>query len=528
MPAWAPPPQYNTVSAQRIPTNMTALFDWCEALFFYDHTVNPIINKLAEYPVSGLRYESIEKEEGQPLNAETEKRWRLIMEKVLKIKSKLIEINLDREIFGNAFVSVFFPTKRIVTCELCDKRFSIEKIYENQKYVPKGTKDKNGNFALYLRGKCPKCNRKSARLNVHDVRQKSPQRMKLIRWYPKYIRIAHNIFSNSSIYTFTPPAKAINGIKQGNYLYLCDTPMVFIEAALTDRDIRLNNKHLFHFKRSSPSSSLETSAWGIPALLPALQRAYWLQILRKAQEAISLNHINPLQILYPTSTPEAPITQTMSLAQWRSKVENIITQWKDNPSYIGFAPCPIGYETIGGDARALLVTDQEELAERSIAQALGVPYEFIAGGLSWSGSSVSLRMLENHFLTTIGQLDEFLTWLKDQLKIYFSLPDINIKQREFKLADDPVYKQYAYQLWQAGLLSGEELLGDFGKQYSIEKERVEREKKEQAELTADIQNIIMTEQQKTMIANQDIAKQMMQQQEAAAGTAAPKPTPKAG
>lgn len=121
MPTFQPPSQYDDLASQRLPTHMKSLFKWCRALFFYDETIHPLIVKLSEYPVSGMVYDPITKEEGGGLNPQTEDRWREIFEKILKIKSALISINLDRNIFGNCFVSLFYPLSVTWSANLVNK-----------------------------------------------------------------------------------------------------------------------------------------------------------------------------------------------------------------------------------------------------------------------------------------------------------------------------------------------------------------------------------------------------------------------
>ena len=94
-------------------------------------------------------------------------------------------------------------------------------------------------------------------------------------------------------------------------------------------------------------------------------------------------------------------------------------------------------------------------------------HNFTANGMvvhnSWTGSSVSLRVLENHFLTDRELIDSFLNeFLLPNLMRYFRLPKIRLKQRDFKMADDVQQKQLAMQLNQLGKISDTTLLGQSG------------------------------------------------------------------
>ena len=115
---------------------------------------------------------------------------------------------------------------------------------------------------------------------------------------------------------------------------------------------------------------------------------------------------------------------------------------------------------------------------------MGVPLEMSFGGMSWSGSSVSLRMLENHFLIYRRLLLRFVNWLKGKLRIYLTLPDVEIGFTEFKMADDIQRKQMVLQLNAAQKISDRTLLTESGFDMDIEKDNIKREVIERSKVTA--------------------------------------------
>jgi hypothetical protein len=90
---------------------------------------------------------------------------------------------------------------------------------------------------------------------------------------------------------------------------------------------------------------------------------------------------------------------------------------------------------------------------------MNVPQEFVFGGLQYSGTNVSLRMLENHFL---GYRNGLLHLLRDfimrRIARKMRWPEIDMEFKRFKMADDLQRLFYYQQLNQGGKVSDRTLL----------------------------------------------------------------------
>jgi hypothetical protein len=125
---------------------------------------------------------------------------------------------------------------------------------------------------------------------------------------------------------------------------------------------------------------------------------------------------------------------------------------------------------------------------------MGVPTELIFGGLSYSGSNVSLRMLENTFLGYLQDHLSMLKWIIKQTSAWLGWAPVRARFKPFKMADDLQRKAYLFQLSQAGKLSDESLMADADYDSSKEDAIMERESarragamKKQRLLQADIE-----------------------------------------
>lgn len=443
------PSPFLDIASTYTPATMKEMFKWTRYFYYSSSIMSPIVYKLSEYPVTGLIY-----------NGKGKKALEMIMEKNLKIKTKLVEINLDYHVFGNCFLSIFYPFRRFLKCKSCDEKFAIE----DTKYEWK---------KLWFRGKCEKCSHEGE-FDIEDQPVQIKKEVKLIRWSPFNIDIDWNPVTDDHIYTYSLPGKIKRSIVAGNKNYIEKIPLVFLEAVKNKKMIELDQNNLYHYKR--PNIADEDMGWGMPIVLPVLKDIFFLTILKKGNEAIALGHIVPWRIIYPSANADSTPYMNTNLGGWKSRMEGEVKKWRKDPNHISIMPIPTGFQSFGGDAKMLLTTNEEKLTQQSIAGGVGVPLELLFGTMSWSGSSVSLRILENHFINNRENTDTFLSdFLVPRLNSYFGISDATVEQKSFKMADDIQFKGLIGNLNAAGKISSEDFLGELGYDYEEQSKKIMKE-----------------------------------------------------
>jgi hypothetical protein len=89
--------------------------------------------------------------------------------------------------------------------------------------------------------------------------------------------------------------------------------------------------------------------------------------------------------------------------------------------------------------------------------------------LNLTGSSVSLRTLENDFIQNRSQLLDLTLWVKDKVRIWLSCPDLtDVRFADFRMADDIQRNQQLIGLNAQGKLSDQTMLTELG--YNFEEE----------------------------------------------------------
>jgi hypothetical protein len=268
-----------------------------------------------------------------------------------------------------------------------------------------------------------------------------------------------------------------NDVRMSKRHIIENIPQVFIEALRKNKALLFSKQNIYHMQR--PTIAQKDRGWGMPMILPVLKDTFYLQILRKAQEAIAIEHIVPLRILFPQSASgTADVYSTVNMTQWRDKIEQEVIRWRLDNNYIPIMPLPVGQQTLGGDGRALMLAQEHRQWSEHIVAGMGVPIEFVFGGMQYSGSNVSMRILENHFLDVKTQRLQMVTdFIMPNVSAFMGWQPAPVHYKRFKMADDLQRSAFYLQLNQAGKVSDKALLEDCDWDSKKEQERIEQERK---------------------------------------------------
>ena len=365
------------------------------------------------------------------------------------------------------------------------------------------------------KGHCAACDNKVS-FRVEDVRILDPKKVNIIRWDPKSIEVSHNPITNDNEYYLKISSELKEGVSKSDRHLLVTTPISVLETISREELYKFSSGEIYHMKADSPAGV--ESGWGYPPLIATMHLFHHASVLRKANEAIALDRIVPMRVMHPAATSgNADPIMTMSISGWIDDMKDSIKKWRRDPNYVMFAPVAVGVSQVGGDGRALLVDSEIQRAEDNIIAAMGFPKEFVYGGLSFTGSSVTLRMLENQLESAVFQLDNVLQWVSDKIGKYLGWESIDVRLGDFKMVDDVQQKQLMVNLWQGGVISKTTLAESYGLNLDEERDRIMQEQIEDANMQQEV-NSKMQKMQNT-VAEQARAEAQMgaQQSMAAAG-----------
>ncbi len=425
-----------------MPKGIKAILRFCRMFFYRNEFINSVLHKMTEYPITPILFDNLS-------DATLVAKWKKILYHHLKVKTLLIEMGLDYHVFGNCFVSTAQQFKRMLTCPSCKEVLQTSEIptlkFDKYNYV----------------ADCPKCNAHRVIFKCEDQPLKTINSINFVRWAPEQIDISYDHLTGNKEYFYTLPPEVKKTLSTGRITDIEKIPMIFIQSVKQNKKIQLDPNNIYHLKR--PGIAEDDMGWGKPTILPALSLIWYMQTLRRGNEAIAMEHVVPMRAIFPASNGDGNPLMHMNLGSWKNRVQQEIDNYRQDPNYIGIFPIPLGYQSLGGDAKQLLTTAELKFLEETIINSLGVPLEFVKGGTTWTGSSISLRIVENGFMTYREQLEDFLNYfLMEKISGILSIDKPNVHFKRLRMSDDSETKNLSLQLNQAGKLADSILLQDFG------------------------------------------------------------------
>lgn len=452
-----------------VPRKLKTLFQYCEYLYYNSPQIFAALNKFAIYPVTEFIYETD--------NESLRKNYETLVEEILKLKNILIRTGVDRHVYGNSFTSIYFPFHRFLRCPDCKQKRNIEFI--DYKFKLK---------ELQFQYTCPDCG-KYVNGEVVDEKIQRASDIHIIRWDPKQIDIEYNPITGESEYYYEIPSALYENVRRGETTLINTMPYSFLETIAEKKIFKFAPGSIYHMKVDAPAGIDNT--WGFPPLTSTIKQFFYVAVLRKANEAISMEHIIPFRVLHPQQiSANADPVVTISLANWISEVKMNIKQWRRDPLHLMFSPVAMDVTNLGGQGRALMVTGEIREAEENIIAAMGIPREFLYGGLSATGSGVTLRMLENQLLNYTTELVDLAQWIANKCGKFLGWEPIHLKLQPFKLIDDVQQKMalmQANQMAGGQLLSGRSLAAMFDRDIDDERDMRMQEQIDEFKFQHDVQ-----------------------------------------
>lgn len=446
------PSPWFTVANQFLPRNLHDVIRWSKYITTQSPTTTEVIRKLSSYPITSFEVDSKEKT--------TVEKYKEVF-KMLSLRQNLQEIGFGYHTLGNVFISIYYPITRVLRCKGCHTDYPVRKAnwVSFKKYEFQGT--------------CPHCEY-SGVLERIDRKSFDIKDMNIIQWDALNMVVNNNPITGRSEYYYSIPNEVRRKITQGDMLFLSSTPWSFVEAVRLNQDYKFDDDGIYHLKAPSLTTH-SLNGIAVPPLISLFGLVFYQQTLRKANESIATEFLSPLRVVYPAPSGSNDPSVTMSMTNFKSRMEAALKKHKRDNAHVLVAPGPIGYGTISGEGRALLVNQEIQQAEETMLLSLGVSKELLSGTTNWTSSTVGLRLLENNMSSYVAQLDTLLEWMFGKISQYLSLESCDVTLKEFKLIDDTTMQQMFANLAGAGKLSMTKLFESFGEDYAEEEENLKRE-----------------------------------------------------
>ena len=461
------PNPFCDIASEYVPRDINSILEWCEYLYLTFGTYRAAARRVVRYFITDLVLEGSSDDERD--------KYEDFLRNELHILNELSNIGDDFMVYGNVFISLYFPFDRYFICPHCGTTYHCKTV-EYKFDMSTGV----------FRGDCRKCGAHKVEFKREDRRSPDRSRVRIIRWNPKEIRMRVHPISDRIEYYLEIDQGFIQRIRDNKNFYIDDTPWSLLETIV--RGNKSKGRPLFKFRedaiyhlRDATLAGLPIKGWAIPPIMPNFKLAYYIQLLRRYDEAIALDFIVPFRVLFPAVNrgPQGndPLS-TMSMGSFVGHMKQMVERKRKNITDVQVAPFQVGYEMIGGEGQNLAPKESIAQALDELLNAIGFPAELYKGSLSIQAFPVALRLFEKSWGVLVDGLNDVLSWILVRLSRHFMWGDINGSLRSVTLADDIEQKALALQSAAGMDISKQTAYRPLGIDYLEEQRRVVEEQAE--------------------------------------------------
>jgi hypothetical protein len=373
-------PQLSTDFLEK-PQNLRERRAWYRHFYNSTEIVGAAIDLHSTIPLSKIRLRK--PKASNPHIAEYSYRFFSRMVDRLKLLKTLTEISHEYWLFGNAFLFV----------------------EDHAPYQDLGTQEK---AVLQEKGKA----QSDLLLSKFQVRDTDPNYIgwrKIMVLPPDQVRIVPKPFADNPVLEYLPDAEtrgflakaSVGGVEEQTkdrttQSRVPEDLMDGLEgnAALTLQQDPYEGSFAYHLARKK--SQYETM--GVSILERCINTLLVKDKLRQAQTSIASRHMTPTRIVWGENLNEGQVDDL------RSQVDLALM----DPDYSIIANYEVHWEEFGSNQRLLDLNSEFERYDSDLYAGLGVTKEMMTGEASYSGSKISLELLNIQYMLFRDVLQEFI------------------------------------------------------------------------------------------------------------------------
>lgn len=494
------PNPFLDVASLSMPDNIRSALDWCEFIWNHMGTYRAAQRRVNSYFLTDIDISSYDPLD--PISDDEKEKYKTAFKEQLDVLLFQLWMLDDRACYGNGFASIVVPFKRLLVCKgnKCGSQFPLKEVVENREF-----RFDFGKFEF--KATCPKCGYRGE-WDVNDQPDKDEGRIKLKRWNPKEIEILHDFYTDECQYIWRIPEEYKKEIATGKLYYLERAPMEVIKAIKNNWVFRFAPDAIFHM-REPVLAGQRTRGWGIPRTILNYRQIYYVQVLRRYNEAIALDYVIPFRLITPDVRPGAgagagetidPMLST-DMGDFMGAARRMLRERRHNPAGWHTMPYPVKYQVLGGDAQALAPRDLLDQGLETLLNETGVPVEMYKGSLTLQTAPVAMRLFEANWHHLVHDMNMFLGWLVRQISQILSWESVKATMLPVNYVDDMNRQMAMLQLMMGQSISATTALRSLGIDWKGEQRQLAEESRFQAEQQSEVQ-----EEMEQVALGQQIAK----------------------
>lgn len=471
---------FDDYASRLMPRTLKDSFNMGEKLWLRVGPYRSALKRLIRYFITNIefKHESIEVQE----------RWSKLCNKLLDLQNILGLIGDDTFAYGNSITSLHAPFIRELHCPKCHTSYSAKE-FQHFKFH-------EGEFG----GKCGKCDY-SGKFERTDYRDANPKNIHVIRWDPHGIDLRSDLITGYTEYWWTPQRHIVQGVQANDPFYLARLPVEILTVCESGQKLLLNPKTCFHAKMESLAGiNAVNVGWGIPPVLSVFGQAFYVQMLRRFNEAVALNYLFPLRILTPPPTGRAPqsgqdpIHNVVGGSQFMTKINQMLIDHRIHPTRYYTLPYPVQEGTIGGQGTDMLRPDLITEGIATLLNEVGVPVEFYQGSLDIQAAPIALRQLEKNWDFLVTAMNNWIGWAVETIALISCQEAVEATLAPSTMIDDLMRKQILLQLAFQGDIAMQTALKPLNIDIKTELEKMRQEEEMKFDKQQELQRVMARRQ----------------------------------
>lgn len=472
------PDPFLDYASTQMPRDIYDVIRWCEFVWLNNGTYRMAMQRVVRYFLTRIELTDASDDEKE--------KYEDFLENHLKFMRELSRVGDNMCAYGNDFISVHVPFRRNLRCPRCKGEQPVNKVaYEWR------------DWQFVAKCNAPKCKYQGAMIRV-DRRSIDEDKIRLIHWPAREMRLIFNPTTSDTAYYWDMPADFKDLIRRGNTFHLEHTPWEIIEAVRHDQMFHFDNDVIYHCKMDV-ISGVRHFGWGIPLIMSNFKQAWYIQVLKRYNEAFALDYIMPFRVITPvaggTSREADPLLQ-INMAGFQSKVFNMWREHRRDPTAMFALPFPVQMDMLGAEGRELAPTDLIDKATDEFLNALGVPAQMYRGDLQWQAMPAALRLFERTWVSLVEEMNGFINWTFKRVSDLQNWENLKGRLQPVTYADDLEKKQMQLQLAAGNQISKQTAFAPFGINY---RDEIRRQLEEQKYMMEQQQRFQEEEQQKDQL-----------------------------
>lgn len=496
------PDPFRDLASLSIPENMRSALHWSEYIYSMFGTYRMASHRITSYFVTDVEFEGLSQDE--------QEKWDAFYKDTFDIKAVLKSMLDNRECYGNSFASIIRPFMRFLACPQCHYMAPLREIHSNPVF---NFNYLGGDPDTSFHATCPGCKigkgyRGPWKLKDEDVDNERQLKIKI--WNPHEMELLHDAYSTDCQYLWRIPEDYKRQVRtagdgRGNLFHLERAPKGVLKAVHLNQMYRFDPDTIFHMKEPT-LAGIQNRGWGIPRIISNFRQIWYVQVLRRYNEAIALDYVIPFRVITPApatgktggGTSIDPM-QMYNGGDFRNQVKQMIARRRRDPAGLQTLPFPVNFQMFGADANQLAPRELLDQGQETLLNDIGTPVELFNGSLQLQAAPVALRLLESTFHHLVHDANYFLAWATKQVgQILGWETKFRTQLKRVTVADNLEKQMMAAQMMMSQQLSGTTVLGDMG--YNQRKEQ--RLIAEEARFSAELQTRTQEEMQQEGFAQQ--------------------------